>query len=428
MGSWDCYCALCSGPLGYGVKFARRKRAAKQGKEGTGHDSYEAMGDAEEEESKEEGEVQFDSDYGDDDDDEDDDYEGEHRYNPEVLKKKDTAWVKDCRCLAKADSDGSDPRIFLSRRGTYDDYGVFSINRSDEDNETSSEDLDPNDPGAEDFDCYEHQSMDGWGFPMHEACWSILAQRLLNHSDGTRINRAAMFSTLDRLQDQHNSFRDLNLDYGDIEGPDQIWICQPGQEYIVCNPGFNVLTTQEILKILPTTQPTPSLDLTGKVRNDPFRRLPYDILLMVMPYLPAKQRIALMNASWHVHMQTRNTSFWTWMIRKDVLPWFPELKQVFSDPQFSPTNFNFKDVYFYLRHATNTKTNMQGPLMGIANRRRIWNTIKLRHATNTKTNMQGPLMGIANRRRIWNTIKPIIPLYRGLVDPPLAEEEKGQMG
>jgi hypothetical protein len=88
------------------------------------------------------------------------------------------------------------------------------------------------------------------------------------------------------------------------------------------------MTTENILKLLPTsreTHSTHSLDLTAKVRHDPFRNLHYDAILTIMPYLSGEDRLNLMNASHYVYTITQNPSFWKVMMKAQFLSYFPEL-------------------------------------------------------------------------------------------------------
>ena len=165
----------------------------------------------------------------------------------------------------------------------------------------------------------------------------------------------------------------------------------------MCDPGFDVLTAHDILKILPTKRLRSRLDLIEKVHNDPFSKVPYDILVIIMTHLSIQQRIDLMTASWYVRTQTSDDTFWKWMIWADMLPWFPELQAVFLEAEFSPAKFDFKDIYLFL----NFKTNL-------------------------KLNVRGPLMGIVNRRRIWNAIEPLALSYMAYAQPPMTEDEKNQ--
>jgi len=105
MGSFDCYCAICAGPLGIGfdlgantekVRAWRRRYIDKQKRRRAGEevpdsdDEDNPMIDGEQSGAESEGEKE---------DEEFDEDEESYKYNPEVITEKDTAWLADCRCL-----------------------------------------------------------------------------------------------------------------------------------------------------------------------------------------------------------------------------------------------------------------------------------------------------------------------------------------
>lgn len=103
--------------------------------------------------------------------------------------------------------------------------------------------------------------------------------------------------------------------------------------------------------------------------NDPFGKLPYDILHTILSFLPGKQCLALMNASWPVHSATRYKKFWKQLIYWDM-PWFWELHEVIEEQKSE--SFNYRSFYLWLKETTAPVYGMEGPFLGIANRRRIW--------------------------------------------------------
>jgi hypothetical protein len=114
-----------------------------------------------------------------------------------------------------------------------------------------------------------------------------------------------------------------------------------------------------------------SLDLTHKVRNDPWAALPYDILHDIFDHLSTQDTTSLMSASWHVLTSTRNTDFWRHLLRRRILPWFWELHSLVTNATL-PLAFNHKQLYLWLDRVTTPEISLKGPFMGIANRRRIW--------------------------------------------------------
>jgi hypothetical protein len=114
-----------------------------------------------------------------------------------------------------------------------------------------------------------------------------------------------------------------------------------------------------------------SPDLSHKVRNDPLSILPYDVVFEITKHLRIDEVLKLTQASWHVFNLTRQSTFWTQMTYMHILPWFCEWADMLKSITL-PTSFNPKNTFFWLDHVTKVKFGMEGPLMGIANRRRIW--------------------------------------------------------
>jgi hypothetical protein len=106
MGSWECYCAICGGPLGLVPEFgsnnpkalaARRQRIAKRRRRLAGEQGVHEN-DAE---GRDEAKSLLQS----------DNIRPHHEqssYNPEVIVEKDTEWLENCRFLGyNPDAEGS---------------------------------------------------------------------------------------------------------------------------------------------------------------------------------------------------------------------------------------------------------------------------------------------------------------------------------
>jgi hypothetical protein len=121
MGSYDCYCAVCGGPLYHSVQFgsksakalARRKRRLEKAKrrragETDLPDSENETDDFDVATSKMEMADGHDAGDGEEEDDEDyDAWEQDHCYNPELVSESSTEWLDNCRCLGfNADAPG----------------------------------------------------------------------------------------------------------------------------------------------------------------------------------------------------------------------------------------------------------------------------------------------------------------------------------
>ena len=107
-GSFDCYCALCRGPLYHSLEFgldsakalARRKRRLEKAKRRRARET-----DLPDSEDETEGAT---SDTEEDGEEEEyDAWEQHHCYNPELVSNGSTEWVGNCRCLGfNADAPG----------------------------------------------------------------------------------------------------------------------------------------------------------------------------------------------------------------------------------------------------------------------------------------------------------------------------------
>lgn len=148
-------------------------------------------------------------------------------------------------------------------------------------------------------------------------------------------------------------------------------------QFLVCDPVPNTGLVQDVVKVLQKAKPEPPLNLAAKVVNDPFPRLPYDITLEIMSHLPHQSWLNWLTASHRVYEESHQLAFWQRMFRIDILPWFPEIEPLFLECERSglddalQASMNIKRMYLYIQHATDPVAGRSGPLMGIANRRRI---------------------------------------------------------
>lgn len=143
----------------------------------------------------------------------------------------------------------------------------------------------------------------------------------------------------------------------------------------MCDPsyvrGFDKVLRRKFQKSFLKPDPTEDTDLlNGKVINDPFNGLPYDVLYLILELLPVKSIQQLLIASWSANCAVHNDTFWKRIIHSE-LAWFWELRELVDDlPETE--NVDFKKVYFWLDKVTTPTLGMRGRFMGIANRRRIW--------------------------------------------------------
>jgi hypothetical protein len=145
----------------------------------------------------------------------------------------------------------------------------------------------------------------------------------------------------------------------------------------VTDPGPSPGHSDWFLSLMPAnlfTRSSEPLDLGHKVLNDPLSVLPYDIVLSITEHLPVRSVQELSRASWHVFTLTRQDTFWRSLTHRHILPWLWELPDLFDDTTQAsfPTSKNAKNVFLWWNESTRGGFGCEGPLMCLANRRRIW--------------------------------------------------------
>jgi hypothetical protein len=210
-------------------------------------------------------------------------------------------------------------------------------------------------------------------FPVHEACYKILTRCLATRTR-KRLDKDVMYSVM--LQHMVVLGSQLTIDYGTFNGTGQFWDSHAGEEYSVADPGKKSRIEEVVKSMLPARlfdPPSQSpLNLADKVRHDPLALLPYDILHGIIVLLPIKDMRSLMTASWCFHEASREAAFWRLMIRVHIVPFFWELES-FLNNTVLPEGFDWRGAYHWLDDITKPSFGLTGALIGIANRRRIWN-------------------------------------------------------
>jgi hypothetical protein len=233
---------------------------------------------------------------------------------------------------------------------------------------------DPRDTGADSHSVYYVYEPDKEtvAFPIHEACFKLFTKHVAT-GERRKVDKDVLYAVM--CQKTGEMGKSLELNYGNIEGPDQFWESMAGDEWTVADPATKPGIEEVVKSMLPAklfdSPSTPELDLAHKVRHDPLTVLPYDVLHNIFGQLSIKDTISLMKASWHTFDSTRDQSFWRLMIRVHIVPFFWELDSLLKDTKF-PNTFDWKGTFQWLNEITQGTFAMEGPLMSIANRRRIW--------------------------------------------------------
>ncbi|OJD14272.1 hypothetical protein ACJ73_09100 [Blastomyces percursus] len=331
--------------------------------------------DGEDENEEEEGEEngqEDDHEYDEDNDEEDDEDDGHRSYDPDILNEESVKWLKTLHILGHNPTAQGPDKAFISGDGRYCDYVViYTISQT-------KKLSDPNFPRNANhsltgnfFSCYIYGGGDcPSNFPFHWCCFEILTRAITGSTATGNIDKDTLYRAMIGLSPPYAGR--LMISYGDLIGVEQFWESVPGEEYAVTHPtiipGFEeVLRTLILEKTFKATSPN-SLNLTHKVKWDPFSTFPYDLLYSVLSFLPGDSILALMAASWPVYSLTRHPPFWKQLMYWGM-PWFWELHKVIEE---HPTDLDYKNLYLWLDTATVPKYGMDGPFLGIANRRRIW--------------------------------------------------------
>lgn len=150
-------------------------------------------------------------------------YEG-NSFDPQVLTENDVAWLRQCRTLG---FNSVMEKAYITGLGLYTGWGTF---------ETNDGGIDPIDPYCgvvKGYPCYVEDGgdIDDPTYPFHEACYTIFA-KYLGSSDPADIEKDVMYKTARKLFG--NGRRSLMVDYG-VDGGEQFWANQPGEEVRLCN-------------------------------------------------------------------------------------------------------------------------------------------------------------------------------------------------
>jgi hypothetical protein len=168
------------------------------------------------------------------------------------------------------------------------------------------------------------------------------------------------------------------------------WLSIPGFEMLVANPALpdpnsdpnsNPVTVYLRSLIsggestLPTRNyipPQTAAILPAKVKLDPFCRLPLELLFNLSEYLDDLSLLQWCTASWTVHSALRvNNRFWHRRITNISMPWLKEIVHLLDDEELM-SGVDVKGLLCWLDGLTAPAPGLPKPLIGVANRRRIW--------------------------------------------------------
>lgn len=216
MGSWDSYCAFCSGPLSSGiVKLGKKDKKALAKRRRVIKKVQKRLAEMDPEVDR--------VSYSDSEYDHKNDVDGckeKGSYDPGKVNSRNLAWMDACRALTfNADAKGI-TKAYITGRGHETEFGRFSITTPGDD---------PNDSGLDEVCLYDTDDENvGPAIPFHEVCYQIFA-RSLGYEDAKEIDKDVLYGVMNRKIIGSR----LDLSYGDIEGPCQYWDSRSGFEVCI---------------------------------------------------------------------------------------------------------------------------------------------------------------------------------------------------
>lgn len=371
MGSWDCYCAICGGPLG-GVEVSRKPRTARFRRKWAKAKKRRERGLSDDEDMGSEGEPDEDagvSDEGEPDDDTEslDSFDEDNAYDPEVISEQEVSWVESLYVLGFHPEAKGASKAFLGGPGRYTDYGGAEVE------EGSVPNADGIDAGM--LNCYHSWESDDPVFPFHLCCYEILVKHHTGSFDVGKLDMDLMYSTMREFTTDDCRVLE-GIDYGAASFmQEQFWVVSPGYEYLVSHPRDLARVEEVVLSMFGSNgfkALVSDTDPVERVRSDPFTMLPYDLIYQISTMLGNEDLLSLMRASWPVHAVLRDVGqFWQQRIRT-TMPWFFELHQILEEDQTYLQENDPKRILLWGEKMTLPREWMTGPFLGVANRRRIW--------------------------------------------------------
>ena len=264
-------------------------------------------------------------------------------------------------------------RAFISGPGVYHDRGGVYLEAGDDTNYSSGK--------LWGIKCYYYNCVkEDLVFPFHWPCYELLARALTGTNDvETAIKQVDndVLYTIMRSSPLPERGRGLSLDYDvNSKAQEQWWLCIPGYEFVVApfgDPSANSMILHATISSSSFQLRAVDHDLRPKVNNDPFRKLPYDIVHAILGFVWDNDSIlSLCQASWLVCCTLRDDeSFWRGRIRRSLACLF-ELDHLIANDHELLRGKSFKGLLLALDSLTRPKRHIRGPFMGLANRRRVW--------------------------------------------------------
>lgn len=213
--------------------------------------------------------------------------------------------------------------------------------------------------------------------PFHWCCYEILVKCLAGSFDDASLDKDLLYRIMYELSpDSEGGIYLLHIDYGDAAAmQDELWNVEAGYEFLVSHPRNVSVVNEAILSMFASDafKPRPSfIDLGNRIRDDPFRRMPYDILYRISGFISDEDLVSLARASWPIHaLLQNNNQFWRLRLMQSF-PWFFELRDLLEQDETLLRTNDAQRIFHWAGRSTRPAKWLTGPLMGVANRRRIW--------------------------------------------------------
>ncbi|KAL6901479.1 hypothetical protein GGI43DRAFT_403137 [Trichoderma evansii] len=366
MGSWDCYCAICGGPFST-CSVAQKPRSARFFRR-HGISQPQSSSSSQAEESTEDDHADTTAETGDDGTASEapieeitaEDKEEDGSYDPDVISPRQTAWLDDLHVLMTTEDEDTGEQVgCISGVGGYGDSAqVYNLDEGD----------DPN------FDPETEVVLYDGSLPFHWPCFEILGTVLEGKAGINGLNKLKLYRVMMQAHPMFSSRLD-RLDYGNPGPPNEQWWCyEAGKEFIVIHPTIRFKKTTALIRDrwMKSIQVVSPSDRVRRCSTDTFQKLPLELLLNICNKLTPISLFQLALASPAVDALLGDKPFWKQYLPIQM-PWSFELISLFDDEsQTLFQNVDYKSLVRWVDQEATPRLFMRGPLMSIANRRRIW--------------------------------------------------------
>ncbi|KAJ3550070.1 hypothetical protein NM208_g165 [Fusarium decemcellulare] len=306
--------------------------------------------------------------------------ENQDGYNPNVIQQQDVEWSKQLHILG---------RVQLSRL----DFTCLApvLPRAGEEWMSSPETIVFFFGVRLDRLC-AYSPTEGLVFPFHWPCYEILARYITGHPDPKTLDKGALFRSFARVLRQYEG---LDLDYGDARiAQDQYWKSIPGMEYTVVNPAPRQELKRQVMDLIIGGQfESKPLKLIPRpeAESNPLQALPETLLYEVIQSLDNESLLNLCHASWSTFLMLRdNQSFWKSRLLGHM-SYFFELLEIVCGSSASLGSRDLRRILQWANTASKPRPGITGPLLPVANRRRIWNVCEQIQSLYSREPIQGPM-------------------------------------